>query len=93
MNELNRYTTAELLSVVDKFSKAITENSYNLQKNELLQSVTVYCKGTKKNGIPCKRYLGKVSGKAELLCPICKTVNVVEDGEISIKEKICGKKN
>lgn len=53
----------------------------------------VYCQGTKKNGIPCKRYLGKVSGKAELLCPICKTVNVVEDGRISIKEKICGKKN
>ncbi len=41
----------------------------------------VYCKGTKKNGIPCCRYLGKVEGKAELLCPICKTVNVVEDWE------------
>ena len=39
----------------------------------------VYCQGTKKNGIPCKRYLGKVQGKAELLCPICKTVNIVQD--------------
>jgi len=87
MNKFNRYTTAELLSVADRFSKAITKNSYNLQENELLQSVTVYCQGTKKNGIPCKRYLGKVSGKAELLCPICKTVNIVEGGNIKIKEK------
>lgn len=47
----------------------------------------VYCQGTKKNGIPCKRYLGKVEGKAELLCPICKTVNVVENEKITIKEK------
>ncbi len=39
----------------------------------------VYCYGTKKNGIPCKRYLGKVEGKAELLCPICKTMNLVEN--------------
>ncbi len=49
--------------------------------------VTVYCQGIKKNGIPCKRYLGKVEGKAELLCPICKTLNVVENDKITIKEK------
>ena len=40
----------------------------------------VYCKGTKKNGQPCKRYLGKVGGKAELLCPVCKTKNIVNNG-------------
>ena len=45
----------------------------------------VYCQGTKKIGIPCHRYLGKVEGKAELLCPICKTWNVVEDGKITVK--------
>jgi hypothetical protein len=49
-------------------------------------SVDVYCQGTKKNGAPCKRYLGKVEGKAELLCPICKTLNVVEDGK-AVKKK------
>lgn len=47
----------------------------------------VYCQGTKKIGIPCKRYLGKVDGKAELLCPICKTMNVVEGGKIKVKDK------
>lgn len=46
----------------------------------------VYCQGTKKNGVPCKRYLGKVEGKAELLCPICKTLNLVEDGK-AVKKK------
>lgn len=51
------------------------------------QATEVYCQGTKKIGIPCRRYLGKVEGKAELLCPICKTVNVVEDGKITVKEK------
>lgn len=49
--------------------------------------IDIYCQGTKKIGIPCRRYLGKVEGKAELLCPICKTVNVVEDGKITVKEK------
>lgn len=49
--------------------------------------INVYCQGTKKIGIPCKRYLGKVEGRAELLCPICKTVNVVENGKITVKEK------
>lgn len=49
--------------------------------------INVYCQGIKKIGIPCRRYLGKVEGKAELLCPICKTVNVVEDGKITVKEK------
>ncbi len=29
--------------------------------------MNVYCQGTKKNGQPCRRYLGKVEGKAELL--------------------------
>jgi phage FluMu protein Com len=47
----------------------------------------IYCQGTKKNGAPCKRYLGKVEGKAELLCPICKTLNVVEDGKVYIGGK------
>lgn len=51
------------------------------------KSTEVYCQGTKKIGIPCKRYLGKVEGKAELLCPICKTLNVVEDGKITVKEE------
>jgi phage FluMu protein Com len=46
-------------------------------------SIDVYCQGTKKKGMPCRRYLGKVEGKAELLCPICKTVNVVENGKIT----------
>lgn len=50
-------------------------------------SIDVYCQGTKKNGQPCRRYLGKVEGKAELLCPICKTVNIVDEGKIKIKEK------
>jgi phage FluMu protein Com len=50
--------------------------------------ISVYCKGMKKKvGIPCKRYLGKVEGKAELLCPICKALNVVEDGKITVKER------
>jgi phage FluMu protein Com len=49
-------------------------------------ATTVYCQGTKKIGIPCHRYLGKVEGKAELLCPICKTVNVVVDGKVAAKE-------
>jgi phage FluMu protein Com len=62
-------------------------------RNGTLGATEVYCHGTKKNGIPCKRYLGKVEGKAELLCPICKTVNVVENGKVDIKEKTCGKKN
>lgn len=48
--------------------------------------ITVYCRGTKKNGTPCKRYLGKVEGKAELLCPICKAMNMVESGNITITE-------
>jgi phage FluMu protein Com len=52
-------------------------------------AVNVYCQGTKKIGIPCKRYLGKVEGKAELLCPICKTVNVVDGGKITVKEREC----
>jgi len=51
---------------------------------------TVYCQGTKKIGIPCKRYLGKVEGRAELLCPICKTINIVENGKIyAIKGRRC----
>jgi phage FluMu protein Com len=50
-------------------------------------SIDVYCQGTKKKGMPCRRYLGKVEGKAELLCPICKTVNVVENGKVTIKIK------
>lgn len=49
--------------------------------------IEVYCQGTKKIGIPCRRYLGKVEGKAELLCPICKTVNVVEGGKVTVKER------
>lgn len=48
--------------------------------------IDVYCHGTKKKGIPCKRYLGKVEGKAELLCPICKTVNVVENGKVNMQK-------
>jgi len=68
---------------------------YNTGKQQLIdiinqfyegQMTTVYCQGTKKIGIPCRRYLGKVEGKAELLCPICKTVNVVENGKITVKE-------
>ena len=52
--------------------------------------INVYCQGTKKIGIPCKRYLGKVEGKAELLCPICKTINIVENGKIyAIKGRRC----
>lgn len=52
------------------------------------KSTEVYCQGTKKKiGIPCRRYLGKVEGKAELLCPICKTVNVVENGKVAVKER------
>lgn len=58
-------------------------------KNRIEQSmIDVYCQGTKKNGIPCKRYLGKVEGKAELLCPICKTWNVVDDGKVVAKKTI-----
>lgn len=47
---------------------------------------SVYCQGIKKIGIPCHRYLGKVEGKAELLCPICKTVNVVDDRKVAVRE-------
>jgi phage FluMu protein Com len=50
--------------------------------------VIVYCQGTKnKIGIPCRRYLGKVEGKAELLCPICKTLNVINNGVITVKDR------
>lgn len=57
-------------------------------KNRIEQSMQdIYCLGAKKNGQPCRRYLGKVEGKAELLCTICKTVNVVEDGKVAIKIK------
>lgn len=60
--------------------KNITDEYYHPE------AISVYCQGTNKKGIPCKRYLGKVKGKAELLCPICKTVNVVGDGKVKIKE-------
>lgn len=60
-------------------TKDIINQYYNSKPTE------VYCQGTKKIGIPCKRYLGKVQGKAELLCPICKTLNVVENGKITVK--------
>lgn len=43
----------------------------------------IYCQGIKKKGIPCKRYLGKVEGKAELLCTICKTTNIVDGIKIT----------
>lgn len=57
-------------------------------RNRIEQSMQdIYCQGKKKNGIPCKRYLGKVEGKAELLCPICKTLNVVEQGKITVKKR------
>lgn len=52
-----------------------------------INMVDVYCKGIKKKiGIPCLRYLGKVEGKAELLCPICKTWNIVNNNTVTIKE-------
>lgn len=55
--------------------RKMTANIINqLYRNEMKD---VYCMGTKKNGIPCRRYLGKVEGRAELLCPICKTINIV----------------
>jgi len=57
------------------------------RKSRELVPIEVYCQGTKKIGIPCRRYLGKVEGKAELLCPICKTLNVVENGNVTIKER------
>jgi phage FluMu protein Com len=50
--------------------------------------IDIYCRGTKKKlGIPCRRYLGRVEGKAELLCPICKTLNVIDGAHIAVKEK------
>lgn len=50
--------------------------------------IDIYCKGTKKKkGIPCRRYLGKVEGSAGLLCPICKTLNLIHNGIITVKDR------
>lgn len=47
--------------------------------------IDVYCQGVNKKGIPCKRYLGRIEGKAKLLCPICKTVNIVDTKNVEVK--------
>ena len=70
---LYRTGKQQLLDIINRFYEA--------------KMTTVYCQGTKKIGIPCRRYLGKVEGRAELLCPICKTVNVVENGKVTVKER------
>lgn len=62
-------------------------NAYMVAHGNKDKWIDVYCQGVKKIGIPCRRYLGKVEGKAELLCPICKTLNVVEGGKITVKER------
>lgn len=47
----------------------------------------IYCKGVKKKlGIPCRRYLGKADN-AELLCPICKTWNIIRNGIVTVKKE------
>lgn len=74
--------TINMLPNVGRKTAVDTINQLHCSK-----STEVYCQGTKKIGIPCRRYLGKVEGKAELLCPICKTLNVVDGGKITVKER------
>lgn len=87
MNKYGGITTSELLSGAKKLSAVLSKVSCDNHEKERTIAINVYCQGTKKNGQPCRRYLGKVEGKAELLCPVCKTWNVVEDGKIMVRER------